>query len=123
MLKKIKAHHHFMWSNSRNLVRSFARPSFVYLLFATLTIMSGFSILFHWIESPTNPRIGGWLDSLYFTVATMTSVGFGDIVPVTVVGKVFTIVMMLAGSAIYVSFTAVVASTILELDWEDLDQK
>ncbi len=43
------------------------------------------TIFYHFIE--------GWnyLDALYFTAITATTVGYGDIVPVTVLGKVFTI--------------------------------
>lgn len=36
----------------------------------------------------------GWdyLDAVYFTVSTATTLGFGDFVPVTPLGKIFTIV-------------------------------
>ena len=36
----------------------------------------------------------GWsyLDALYFAVSTATTLGYGDFVPVTVAGKIFTIV-------------------------------
>ena len=41
----------------------------------------------------------GWsiLDSLYVTVQTVTTVGFGDIAPATVYGRAFAIVFMLGG--------------------------
>lgn len=107
-----------MWSNSRNLLRSFVRPSFIYLFFATMSLILLFSSLFYWFEIGENSKLQSGLDALYFSVATLTSVGFGDIAPVTQKGKILTIIMMLVGSAIYVSFTAVVATTILELDWE-----
>lgn len=83
-----------------------------------MSLIMLFSSLFYWLEMGENPKLQSGLDSLYFSVATLTSVGFGDIAPVTPSGKILTIVMMLVGSAIYVSFTAVVATTILELDWE-----
>jgi len=48
-----------------------------------------------------------WIDSLYFAAVTLTTVGFGDHVPTTDVGKLFTIVYMFGGIA--VAFYALMA--------------
>ena len=48
----------------------------------------------------------------------MTTVGFGDLVPRTDAGRVVAMLMMLSGTMIFVSFTAVVSSVILELELE-----
>ncbi len=44
----------------------------------------------------------GWsyLDTIYFMSMTITTVGFGDIVPVTEMGKIFTIFMVWIGISI-----------------------
>ena len=43
----------------------------------------------------------GWrlLDSLYFTVMTITTIGFGDFVPLTDAGKIFTMFFSFFGIA------------------------
>lgn len=41
-----------------------------------------------------------WLDSLYFSVVSLTTVGYGDIVPKTDIGKIFVIFYLLIGIAI-----------------------
>ena len=48
------------------------------------------------------------LDSLYFSVITLTTVGYGDFAPHTVVGKVFTMVYVLAGIAVILAFAETV---------------
>jgi voltage-gated potassium channel Kch len=41
--------------------------------------------------------IEGWsyLDAVYFTVSTATTLGYGDFVPITPLGKIFTIIFAL----------------------------
>ncbi len=45
-----------------------------------------------------------WLDSFYFCTITLTTVGYGDIVPKTDAGKLFDIFYVLAGIGIIATF-------------------
>lgn len=47
-------------------------------------------------------NVEGWryLDSLYFTVVTMTTIGYGDFTPQTDIGKVFTIFFIFSGISV-----------------------
>lgn len=49
------------------------------------------------------------LDSLYFSVTTLATVGYGDFAPKTDIGKVFTIFFVLAGVGVLVVFASEVA--------------
>lgn len=44
-------------------------------------------------------RVEDWryLDSLYFTIVTVTTIGYGDFAPQTDMGKIFTIIFPLLG--------------------------
>ena len=50
--------------------------------------------------------IEGWglLDSLYFSVATLATVGYGDLHPTTPLSKVFTIAYIVLGVGVFVAF-------------------
>ncbi len=44
-----------------------------------------------------------WVDSFYFCVVSLTTVGYGDIAPKTTFGKLFTCLYLLVGVAIIAS--------------------
>ncbi|WP_242203691.1 potassium channel family protein [Aestuariivivens insulae] len=53
-------------------------------------------------------NIENWapIDSLYFSVMTMSTVGYGDFVPSTLISKIFTIIFTFLSIGAFVSFTA-----------------
>jgi voltage-gated potassium channel len=55
--------------------------------------------------------VEGWsvLDSFYFSVTTLTTVGFGDPAPATALGKIFTIVYIFVGLGVIGGFINVLA--------------
>ncbi|NOC85174.1 two pore domain potassium channel family protein [Ruegeria sp. HKCCD6228] len=57
-----------------------------------------------------------WLDSIYFSVVTISTVGFGDFSPETAAGKIFTIFYIIVGLGIFVTAATTVADTILSQD-------
>ena len=61
--------------------------------------------------------VEGWsvVDAVYFSAMSLATVGFGDIVPVTAAGKIFTVVYVLVGIGILVSFFTALTARTLEL--------
>jgi hypothetical protein len=55
-----------------------------------------------------------WLDSLYFSVITLTTVGYGDLAPSKPASKVFTILFIFAGIGILMAFLDTLARVRME---------
>ena len=76
------------------------RMSLLKVLRLVLTIFMIFFIssgLIWQVESTVNPAINNFGDAFYFTVVTLTTVGFGDIAPVSDSGRLVTVLMILSG--------------------------
>ena len=69
--------------------------------------------------------VEGWrlLDSLYFCVVTLTTVGLGDFTPQTDLGKVFTIFYVLAGISVILAFANAVLQGAAARERERLERR
>ncbi|MDA0704710.1 MAG: ion channel [Proteobacteria bacterium] len=53
------------------------------------------------LQSGSNPDIGSYIDALYFTVATLTTTGFGDVILTGNLGRLLSVFIMVAGVALF----------------------
>jgi len=67
------------------------------LVFTVITIFFISSGLFYFAENPVNPDVNNFGDAFYFTVVAVSTVGFGDIVPVSGAGRLVTLMMIISG--------------------------
>lgn len=63
-----------------------------------------------------NPMIESPFDAAYYTVVTVCTVGFGDIVPTTILGKILSMTLMIYGVLVIGLVTGVFATFYEELN-------
>ncbi len=68
-------------------------------LFVFIVLMT--SLVFY-LRAGDEPGLDSYIDALYFTVATLTTTGFGDIVMISSGGKLLSVVIMIVGVALFI---------------------
>ena len=97
--------------------RGLSDPHFRSLAYLVVVLLAT-GTFFYW-------RFEDWtvLDSLYFSVITLTTVGYGDLAPSSAPTKVFTIIYVLLGLGILVSFLSLVAGHAVDARVERREKK
>jgi voltage-gated potassium channel len=88
------------WRGEMSLVKRSDFKGLLFLVIALLVIGTGF---YHFSQ--------GWglIDSLYFSVITLTTVGYGDLSPVGAGSRLFTIAYVLVGIGVIFGFINTIA--------------
>jgi hypothetical protein len=102
--------------SARTFRRLFGRRRFHYTFTMAMTIVCVFALLVWAAErdetSGSHPK--GFLDALWWALATSTTIGYGDVAPTSIVGRAIGVLLMFMGIGITSIFTATIASAFLE---------
>jgi len=92
-----------------------------YVLILIIVLMYS-SLAFYSFEKDVNENINEFFDAFWWAFITVTSVGYGDVFPVTKVGKVIAMVLTLAGMGLFSVVTAELSAKFLNyIGKEDKD--
>lgn len=75
-----------------------------------LLFVSFFSIIIFQVEYAANPNINSYFDAWWFTWITITTIGYGDVVVVTTLGKVTVIFVSILGISMIALYTGILAN-------------
>jgi voltage-gated potassium channel len=101
------------------LFRNRARGTFATALFACLLVVCFSSIAILHVESDAESNIKNPGDALWWSLTTVTTVGYGDRFPVTAEGRLIGAFLMTAGVGLFAIFTAYLASFFVETNKSD----
>lgn len=89
------------------IIRSWGDPHFRGgLVLCLVTLLSG-TVFYVQVEG------WSWLDAFYFSVTTLSTVGYGDLSPQTELGKIFTVIYIFVGVGVFVALFAQFARALL----------
>ncbi len=108
----------------RRLANAFYRVREELVLFGLMVILLLYlaAVGIYYFENAAQPEaFKSVLHSMWWAVATLTTVGYGDIFPVTAGGKLFTFIVLIVGLGIVAVPTGLVASALTEARGEEAD--
>lgn len=100
----------------QSVARGFQENSILYVgIFSLffLTVLAGGTTLYL-VEVRANSDVDSLADGLWWTIVTLTTVGYGDISPATGLGRIIGSVLMVSGMFTLALFTGIVANSLLQ---------
>lgn len=87
----------------------------VFLYFIVLLVLIIGSVMYV-VEGEDNPAFDSIPTSIYWAIVTLTTVGYGDIIPITNIGKFLSAVVMILGYAVIAVPTGIVSASLIRAD-------
>ncbi len=87
------------------------------LIGLTVSIIVIGTLFYHYFEH------FDYIDAFYFSVITLTTVGYGDLHPVTETGKLFTILYIVVGIGILMAFIDTLSQRMVKNKIERIEQR
>ena len=98
------------------------REELVLYLFLTVILLFISATGIYYFENPVQPEaFKSIIHSLWWSVATLTTVGYGDVYPVTLGGRIFTFVVLMVGLGIIAAPAGLIASALSRARQDELN--
>lgn len=111
---KIVALYLFASKMGKEVIKYQEKTRLVYALAVFLVVFFFCSYLFYYFEHPVNPEVGTFEDSIWFVLQTITTVGYGDIIPITGIGRLMGVISMFSALVLTSIITSVATFSLIE---------
>lgn len=112
MFRVLKMARHFGQANVLLSALRESSPKIAVFLLGVLTLVTIESTFMYLVEGAHNKGFSSIPQSIYWGIVTITTVGYGDVAPQTVIGKIIASIIMLTGFSILAVPTGIVTAEI-----------
>ncbi|HPS12670.1 MAG TPA: ion transporter, partial [Prolixibacteraceae bacterium] len=84
-------------------------------LIIMLLVMGYCSLAFYSFEKGVNPNVNNYFDAFWWAFVSLTSIGYGDVIPTTTEGRIVGMVLALAGMGLFSVITAQLATVFFKI--------
>ena len=114
IIRLLKLYHYMHGASSLFDALLKKRFEFIFLGYMLFAITFTLGSIFYLLEFGINEKLGSYLDSIYWALITISTVGYGDISPVTETGKILSMFGIVFGIAMISFVTSVMVSAFSE---------
>jgi len=101
-----------------------AKEQIILFMGVTLVLIYFAAIGIYYFENEAQPEhFSSIFDSLWWSIVTLTTVGYGDVYPITVGGRVFTFFILLIGLGIVAIPTGIISSSLTKVVEPDSEEE
>lgn len=97
----------------KNIIKALNRNTIIKLFIGLGLIMVSASLIYYVFESPYNESLS-LADSFWWCFVTLTTVGYGDYFPVSLIGRITAIIVMICGIGSFGLLSAAITSFFVE---------
>lgn len=109
----------FIKSGLEHMGKLFKSKGVLFIVVFSSILIFSISFLVYHFESPTNDNFGSYGDALWWAVVTTTTVGYGDIFPITTAGRFLASILMFTGIGFVGFISATLATYFMRNDEDD----
>lgn len=95
-------------------IHDFITSKFSLIGILIFIILTSIMFIYFYFERDPNSQMKTLFDAFWYTIVTLSTVGYGDITPTSIPGRLVTMILLLAGVALFSAISGKFASLILD---------
>ncbi len=123
-MKNVQRRLRIGWKHFRiQLLKVIRNPILLILTLVGNIILFSSAAIFYLVEKSVNPSVKGPEDAIWWAFVTISTVGYGDVVPVTIWGRILSVILMLTAGILFLTVVSLLSSVFIELDIQKIEEE